>query len=115
MAREIYAYECRECGALHYPFRMRCRQCGENDVFEFDPVPLPRHGHLVTFTHVHNLPAEYEVERLGIGIVELDNGMRVTGQLAVESPTMGMEVVGDVRVVRHETYQDYFGLIFRAA
>jgi hypothetical protein len=41
--------------------------------------------------------------------------MRVTGQLAVESPTMGMEVVGDVRVVRHETYQDYFGLIFRAA
>ena len=115
MAREIYAYACRRCGTLHYPFRMRCRQCGENGVFEFDPVPLPRHGHLVTFTHVHNLPAEYEVERLGIGIVELDNGMRVTGQLAVENPTMGMEVVGDVRVVRHETYQDYFGLIFRAA
>jgi uncharacterized OB-fold protein len=115
MTREIYAYACRRCGTLHYPFRMRCRQCGENDVFEFDPVPLPRHGQLVTFTHVHNLPAEYEVERLGIGIVELDNGMRVTGQLAVENPTMGMEVVGDVRVVRHETYQDYFGLIFRAA
>ena len=115
MAREIYAYECRECGTLHYPFRMRCKECGENDFFAFDPVPLPRRGRLLTVTHVHNLPAEYEVERLGIGIIELDNGIRVTGQLDVEEPVLGMKVVGDVRVVRHETYQDYFGMVFRAA
>jgi uncharacterized OB-fold protein len=115
MERQIYGYECRRCGTLHYPFRMRCKECSENDMFEFDPVPLPRRGTLLTYTHVHNLPAEYEVERLGIGIVELENGVRITGQLDVAEPELGMSVVGDVSVVRHEAYDDYFGMVFRAA
>lgn len=115
MARQIFAYECRNCGALNYPFRMRCKQCKANDVFEFDTQPLPTRGRLLTFTHVHNLPAEYEVERLGLGIVELENGVRVTGQLDVDEPSLGMEVVGDVCPVRHETYEDFYGFVFRAA
>jgi hypothetical protein len=28
---------------------------------------------------------------------------------------LGMEVIGEVEVVRHETYEDYFGMVFRAA
>lgn len=115
MERQVYAYECRKCGTLHYPFRMRCKGCGENDMFEFDPVPLPRRGTLLTYTHVHNLPAEYEVERLGIGIVELENGVRITGQLDVGEPELGMPVVGDVRVVRHEAYDEYYGMVFQGA
>lgn len=115
MARQVYAYRCRSCDTLHYPFRMRCKGCGENDFFEFDPEPLPTAGTLLTFTFVHNLPAEYEVERLGLGIVELENGIRMTGQLAIEDPRMGMAVEGEVGVVRHETYDDYYGMIFRAA
>jgi uncharacterized OB-fold protein len=113
--RQIYAYRCRKCETLHYPFRMRCKGCGDNDEFAFDPVPLPRRGTLVTFTHVHNLPAEYEVERLGLGIVELENGVRVLGQLEVEEPSRGMPVVADVEVVRREVYDQYYGMIFRAA
>ena len=115
MARQIYAYRCRRCDTLHYPFRMRCKQCGENDFFEFDPEPLPTRGKLLTFTHVHNLPAEYEVERLGLGIVELANGVRVTGQVDIDGPAHGMEVEGSVEVVRREQYTDYWGLVFRAA
>jgi hypothetical protein len=115
MARQIYGYRCRRCGELHYPFRMRCRSCGELEPFQFDPEPLPTRGRLLTFTHVHNLPAEFEVARLGLGIVELDNGVRVTGQLEVEKPAIGMAVVGEVRVVRHQAYEDWHGLVFRAA
>jgi hypothetical protein len=115
VARQILAYKCRECGTLNYPFRMRCKGCKANDVFEFDPEPLPTHGRLLTFTFVHNLPAEYEVERLGLGIVELENGVRVTGQLDIDDPDLGMNVVGDVRPVRRETYEDFYGFVFRAA
>ena len=115
MARQILAYKCRECGALNYPFRMRCKGCKTNEVFEFDPEPLPTHGRLLTFTFVHNLPAEYEVERLGLGIVELENGVRVTGQLDIDEPALGMNVVGDVRPVRRETYEDFYGFVFHAA
>jgi uncharacterized OB-fold protein len=72
-------------------------------------------GTLLTFTRVHNLPAEYEVETLGLGVVELEEGVRVTGQIDINEPTMGMKVVGTVDIVRHETYDDYWGVVFQAA
>ena len=115
MAREIYAYKCRRCGTLHYPMRMLCKGCKENDFFEFDTVPLPKTGKLLTFTTVYNLPAQYEVATLGLGIVELDNGMRMLGQIEIDDPRIGMAVKGSVEVVRQETYDSYYGMVFTAA
>jgi len=115
MAREIYAYRCRRCETMHYPFRMVCSGCKQNDFFEFDTVPLPKSGKLLTFTRVHNLPAQYEVATLGLGIVELENGMRMLGQLEVGKPVIGMPVEGTVEVVRKEPYDDYYGMVFRSA
>ncbi|RZV43385.1 MAG: DNA-binding protein, partial [Acidimicrobiia bacterium] len=86
MAREIYAYKCRLCDTMHYPFRMVCKGCKQNDFFEFDTVPLPKSGTLLTFTRVYNLPAQYDVATLGLGIVELENGMRMLGQLEIDEP-----------------------------
>ncbi|HEY5651440.1 MAG TPA: OB-fold domain-containing protein [Acidimicrobiia bacterium] len=115
MERRIYGYRCRSCGTLHYPFRMRCRQCGNLEFFEFDPEPLPNTGTLLTFTHVHNLPAEYEVARLGLGVIELAGGTRVVGQLDIDQPRLGMAVEGEVAIVRREAYKEYWGYVFHAA
>lgn len=115
MQRDVYAYKCRNCGHLHYPFRMVCRECRQNDFFEFDIVPLPKKGKLLTYTRVHNLPAEFEVATLGLGIVELENGMRITGQLEADDPQIGMAVVGEVEVVRRSAYDSFYGMVFRAA
>lgn len=115
MAREIYAYRCKRCGTMHYPMRMVCKGCKQNDFFEFDTVPLPKTGKLLTFTTVYNLPAQYEVATLGLGIVELDNGMRMLGQIEIDDPKIGMAVKGSVEVVRQETYDSYYGMVFRAA
>ncbi len=115
MEREVNAYKCRKCGTLHYPFRMVCKNCRSNDYFEFDTEPLPKRGKLLTFTFVHNLPAQFEVARLGLGIVELENGIRVTGQVDIDEPSLGMDVVGEIEVVRHDDYDDRFGFVFRAA
>ncbi len=89
--------------------------CKQNDVFEFDTVPLPKTGKLLTFTRVYNLPAQYEVATLGLGIVELENGMRMLGQLEIDDPEIGMAVEGTVEVVREEPYDNYYGMVFRAA
>jgi uncharacterized protein len=113
--RRIYAYRCRSCGELHYPFRMRCRGCGELEPFRFDPEPVPTRGRLLTFTAIYNLPIDFEVPKLGIGLVELENGLRMTGQVQVDEPVAGMEVVGDVEVVRRRGYDDHYGMVFRAA
>ena len=115
MAREIYAYRCRLCDTMHYPFRMVCSGCKQNDFFEFDTVPLPKAGKLLTFTRVYNLPAQYEVATLGLGIVELENGMRMLGQLEIDEPEIGMPVQGTVEIVREEPYDNYYGMVFRAA
>jgi uncharacterized OB-fold protein len=115
MPREIYAYQCRKCGHLHYPYRMVCRNCGENDHNDFEPIPLPKRGKLLTFTHVHSLPADFEVPRLGLGIVELDNGIRITGQIRIDEPTMGMNVRGEVEIVRRTGYDEFWGMVFYAA
>jgi len=115
MAREIYAYRCRLCDTMHYPFKMVCSGCKQNDFFEFDTVPLPKAGKLLTFTRVYNLPAQYEVATLGLGIVELENGMRMLGQLEIDEPVIGMPVQGMVEIVRVEPYDNYYGMVFRAA
>ena len=64
MALEILAYKCRKCGQLHYPLRMVCKKCGKNEPHEFDTVPLPKNGTLLTFTTVHNLPPDFNVAKL---------------------------------------------------
>ena len=115
MAREIYAYRCRLCDTMHYPFKMVCSGCKQNDFFEFDTVPLPKDGRLLTFTRVYNLPAQYEVATLGLGIVELENGMRMLGQLDIDEPAIGMPVQGTVEIVREEPYENFYGMVFRAA
>jgi uncharacterized OB-fold protein len=115
MQRDIYAYKCRKCGHLHYPFRMVCKECRQNSFFEFDLVALPKNGKLLTFTKVYNLPGEFEVATLGLGIVELENGLRITGQLEVDEPQIGMAVKGDVKVVRKSAYDKFYGMVFTAA
>jgi uncharacterized OB-fold protein len=117
MNREILGYKCRKCGHVHYPNRYRCRKCGHTE-FEagsiaFDPVPLPRTGKLLTFTDVYALPPDFEAVSLRLGMVELDGGQRMTGQLDIPEPRTGMRVRGSVEVVRRDEYQTHFGMVFR--
>ena len=112
MALDIYAYKCKKCGHLHYPYRMVCNNCGKNEHNEFDQVPLPKKGKLLTFTYVHNLPADFMVAKLGLGFIELENGMRILGQLNIPAPKIGMKVSGKVEVVRRDEYNRYYGMVF---
>jgi len=115
MALEIYAYKCKKCGQLHYPYRMVCKKCGKNEHNEFDPIALPKNGKLVTFTFVHNLPADFLVSKLGLGFVELENGIKILGQLNIPDPKIGMKVKGEVEIVRHDEYDKFYGMVFSKA
>ena len=115
MAMEIYAYKCRKCGQLHYPYRMVCKKCHANEHDEFDPVPLPRKGKLLTFTRLHTLPGDFNVANILLGIVELENGIRILGQLNIDKPRTGMAVNGTVGVVRQTELRKHLGMIFSEA
>lgn len=108
----IYGYKCQKCGYVNYPLRMVCKKCRKNDMDGFDAVPLPKKGKLLTFTRLHTLPADFDVPNLLLGIVELEGGTRVTCQLDMETPEIGMNVAGRVDVVRKSAYTQYSGMIF---
>lgn len=110
--KNLLAYKCKKCGHLHYPFRMRCKKCGNLKQFEFDTVPLPKNGKIVTFTYAYALPGDFAVPRLGLAIVELENGMKATGQLKAENPKIGMKVKGKIEIVRDEGFVDRYGIVF---
>lgn len=115
MELNIYGYKCKRCGQVHYPYKTICKKCGENDHNEFDIVPLPKKGKLLTYTTLHTLPSDYEVVTLMLGVVELDGGQRITGQLNIKNPKIGMKVLGKVEVVRKDEYKKHLGMIFYQA
>jgi uncharacterized OB-fold protein len=73
---------------------------------------MARTGKLLAFTHLYTLPGDYETVKLTLGIVELDDGLRITGQLGIENPAIGMKVKGEVDIVRRDDYNKYLGMIF---
>ena len=109
MELKILGYKCLKCGHVHYPGRTRCRKCGHD---EFETVPLPGKGKLLTYTHLYTLPPDFDVPFISLGIVELENGTRMTGQLRIEKPKTGMKVKGKVEVVRKDDYNKYHGMVF---
>jgi uncharacterized protein len=115
MELNIYAYKCKRCGELHYPYKTICKKCGENSHNEFDIVPLPKNGKLLTYTTLYTLPSDYEVVTLTLGVVELENGNRITGQLNIKNPKIGMKVNGKVEVVRKDEYKKHLGMVFYQA
>lgn len=112
MNKKILGYKCKKCKTIHYPNKALCKKCA-NDSFE--TIELPTKGKLLTFTHLHNPAGDFEVSVLDIGIVELENGCRITGQLKIDNPTIGMKVNGIIEPVRHLEYKVYEGIVFYKA
>jgi uncharacterized OB-fold protein len=110
MEYDILGYRCA-CGRVHYPNRSRCA-CGS---CSFEPVPLPKTGRLLTFTRLYTLPGDFEVGDISLGIVELENGVRMTARLEIDSPRAGMAVRGRVEVVRQDEYTRRLGMVFYPA
>lgn len=117
--REVYARTCPDCGKLHYPVPMLCRNCGARRdpsgvLFpKWEKVPLSGlSAKLLTWTRLYALPAGFSDRSLLFGIVELENGLRASGRLLVENPRIGMKLVARVGLVREKLNRDIYGFMF---
>lgn len=100
----MIAGKCRSCGKLAYPQRQVCIHCGGR---AFDPVPLSGDGVLYTFTVIARggAPAEFDQQQvmtgvIPIGVIELEEGPRVVGQIAtsnIDALEIGMPMRAVVR------------------
>ena len=116
MSKQILGYKCLKCGHVMYPYHSRCKKCGHTEWkgfdIVFDTVPLPDRGKLLTYTQLYALPPDFEAVTLSFGIVELEDGHRLTGQIKIDKPKTGMKVKGKVELVREEGYNKHYGMVF---
>ncbi|MHC6180061.1 Zn-ribbon domain-containing OB-fold protein [Clostridium sp. JNZ X4-2] len=112
MGEKMYAYKCTSCGKLHHPKHYVCKKCGSRT---FEKIPLEGDVKLLTYTKVYNLPEGYMKPYLYFGVAEFKNGLKVTGQLEVENPVIGMKLISTVGVVKESVNRNCCGFIFKEA
>lgn len=117
----IYRYrlvgrKCLRCGRIHYPPRPACPYCGSR---ELEEVELPRTGTLETYTVIYTVMDGFkEKAPLVIGIVKLDNGVRVLAPITdadLEELRTGMRVEAVLRRIRRDGSDGLigYGISFR--
>jgi len=124
--KNVYAYQCPECGKLHYPAVMRCKKCGyrrypEEEIErywkreEYKPwkkIPLDGSCKLLSYTRLWALPVGFDQRNLSFGLVEFENGLRASGQLLVDKPKIGMRLNAEVGKIKEFAGKIYYGLQF---
>ncbi len=99
----LEASKCTNCGHINFPPRLVCPDCKGK---KFETVLLNDEGRLLTFTVVRVASEKFSRETpYAIGIVELNDGVRVTAQIAdvdVEELQIGQKVKLIFRKIQEE-------------
>ncbi len=107
---------CKSCGKISYPPKPVCPYCGHRETEE---VELPRRGRVLSYTVIYTVPDGFrKYAPLILGLVELENGVRVVAPLTDVMPhevRTGMKVEAVLRRVQEDGEHGviYYGVKFR--
>ena len=95
------AAKCRQCGKIWFPPRLICAGCQGR---EFETVRLAETGQVETYTVIRVAPTGFDEETpYAVAIVKLDDGVRITCQVAdcePEEMKIGLKVRMEFRRVQ---------------
>ena len=75
----LEAGKCKKCGTICFPPRLICPEC---NLREFEAIRLAEKGKIVTYTVIRVPPQQFTDQApYAVGIVELDDGVKLTGQI----------------------------------
>src|SRR2546427_4129551 len=98
--------KCGSCGKVDFPRRAVCPTCGRRSVGKMERVRLKGKGSVVTYTVIHDAPAQFEMQKPYVmAIVQMDEGVRLTSQLIDVKPEnvkIGMKVQATFRKLGQE-------------
>jgi uncharacterized OB-fold protein len=109
MDEKVYGARCKDCSKETYPAHARCPECGSEAL---ELIEITGEGKVLTYTDLYALPLDYEQRYLRLAIVELDSGLRTTGQLMDEKPKIGKRVKTRIGIVRQSGDRKIHGLQF---
>ena len=74
------ANKCKKCGNISFPPRLICPECGNRS---FDECKISDTGKILTYTIIEVGPTQFsEQVPYCVAIVELDDGVKITTQIA---------------------------------
>ena len=117
----LYGSKCGSCGSLDFPPRAVCPRCGRKSVGKMERVKLKGRGTVVSYTVVHEAPAQYEMMKpYVLAIIEMEEGCRLTSQVIDVDPSkvkIGMPVEATFRKLGQEGESGiiHYGYKFRPA
>jgi hypothetical protein len=78
------AKKCGKCGSISFPPRLVCPECGSRS---FEDYVMKDTGKILTFTTIEVGPPQFADQvPYTVGIVELDDGARITTQITDVDP-----------------------------
>lgn len=99
----LEAKKCKKCGTILFPPRLICPECQSR---EFEDIKLVDKGKVLTFTIIRVPPHQFvDQAPFAVGIVELDDGVKLTGQIVdcnFEDIKIGMRVKTEFRKIYNE-------------
>jgi uncharacterized OB-fold protein len=111
----LEAAKCKKCGAISFPPRLVCSECRAR---EFETITLADKGKIITYTIIRVAPQPFvDQAPYAVGIVELDDGVRLTGQI-VDFNFEDLKTGARVKIEFRKVYQEgeagviYYGYKF---
>ncbi len=99
----LEANRCKNCGIVFFPPRLVCSHCKKR---EFEETKLAEKGKVLTFTIIRVPPQQFvDQAPYAVGIVELDDGVKLTGQIVdcdLEDLKIGQRVKIEFRKIFDE-------------
>jgi uncharacterized OB-fold protein len=99
----LEAARCQNCGYIAFPPRLVCPRCRSR---AFEPIRLADTGKIITYTIIRVPPHPFADQApYAVGIVELDDGVRLTGQIvdcAFTDLAIGKRVKTEFRKIYQE-------------
>jgi uncharacterized OB-fold protein len=76
----LEAGKCKKCGQIYFPPRLVCPECKSN---QFETIKLNPEGKLLTYTIIRIASDKFSIQApYAVGIVELNDGVKLTSQIA---------------------------------
>jgi uncharacterized OB-fold protein len=99
----LEAGKCKKCGFVCFPPRLICPKCGWR---EFETINLSDRGKVLTYTVIRVAPHQFvDQAPYAVGIVELEDGVKLTGQL-VDCEFDQLKIGLPVRIEFRKLYQE---------
>ncbi|ADG13105.1 Zn-ribbon domain-containing OB-fold protein [Methanocaldococcus infernus] len=100
----LVGVKCLNCNTIYFPTREICPKCRRKTKFE--PIKLSGKGKVYSYSVVHVPPKEFEMlSPYVVAIVELEEGVKVTGQIVDCKPEdvyIGMPVEAVFRRIKED-------------